>query len=272
MKKPSFYAFLASICLLILLGSCSEYNKLLKSTDLEKKYTMAIKYYEKGDYVRTVTLLEELIPLYRGTDKAENILFYYAYANFEMGDYVLAGYHFKNFARTFPTSTRAEECAYMNAYCYYLSSSSYSLDQEDTRAAVKELQIFVNQYPNSSRIPECNDILDKLRAKLERKSYEIAKQYYYVGDYKASVVAFTNVIKDFPGTKYSEEMSFLTIKSYYLLAKNSIETKKAERLDLAIETYIKFVDNFPKSEYLKEAETIYDSSKKLKEKISKPQL
>lgn len=254
------------------LFSCSEYNKLLKSNDLDKKYEMAIKYYDKGDYVKTLTLMEELIPLYRGTARAETTMFYYSYANFEMGDYVLAGYHFKNFVRTFPTSIKAEECAYMNAYCYYLNSSSYSLDQEDTKAAIREFQAFVNAYPKSSRIKDCNETLDKLRAKLERKAYEIAKQYYNIGDYKASVVAFGNVMKDYPGTAYTEELSFLTIKSYYMLARNSIESKKEERLNLAIESYVKFADSYPKSEYIREAETIYDNCLKLKNKLSKPQL
>jgi len=270
MQKLSTLFFF--ILLLFVTPSCSEYSKLLKSTDLEKKYAMALKYYEKGDYIRCVTLLEELIPLYKGTDKSENIMFHYAYANFEMGDYALAGYHFKTFARSFPSSTHAEECAYMNAYCYYLSSSSFTLDQEDTKAAIKEFQSFVNQYPGSTRIKDCNETLDKLRGKLEKKSYEIAKQYYSIGDYKASVVAFGNTLKDFPETQYREELSFLIIKSYFLLAKNSVDLKKEERLNLSIESYIKFVDNYPKSEYIKEAESVYDQALKLKAKINKPQI
>ncbi len=195
-----------------LLFSCSEYNKLLKSSDLDKKYEMALKYYDKGDYDRAVALLEELMPLYRGTAKAENILYYYAYSNYKLGDYILAGYHFKNFSRTYPNSARAEETAYMNAYCYSLNSPSYTLDQTDTREAIKEFQLFINQYPQSTRINECNVTVDRLRAKLEKKAYDISKQYYYINDYKAAIVSFANVVKDFPETKYREELSFLIIK------------------------------------------------------------
>ena len=115
-----------------------------------------------------------------------------------------------------------------------------------------------------------NEIIDKLRTKLEKKAYEIAKQYYNLSDYKASIYSFTNVLKDFPDTKYREELNFLIIKSNYLLAINSIEAKKEERLKATIDAYLKFVDTFPKSEYLQSAESIYENALKMKEKL-KPQ-
>jgi outer membrane protein assembly factor BamD len=252
---------------LLVISSCSKYDKLVKSTDLDKKYEAAMKYYEKGNYVKAITLLEELVSVYRGTAKAETILFYYAYTNYNLGDYILASYHFKNFVKTYPNSGHAEECAYMAAYCYYLNSPPYSLDQTDTRAAMREFQSFVNQYPKSLRLSGANEIIDKLRAKLEKKSYEIAKLYYHIGDYKASIYAFKNVLNDFPDTKYREELSYLIIKSSYLFAINSIDSKKEERLKSTIEAYHNFVDNFAQSSYAKDAESIYESAVKMKEKI-----
>ena len=255
------------VFLLFIASSCNEYNRLLKSTDLDKKYEMAIKYYEKEDYVKAITLFEELVSVYKGTNKAESIYFYYAYTNYNLGDYDLASFHFRTFAKTYPNSAHAEECAYMSAYCKYINSPSYSLDQTDTKSAIKEFQSFINQYPNSTRLAECNELVDKLRAKLERKSYELAKQYYYIGDYKSAIFAFHNTIKDFPETKYREELEFLIVKSNYLLAENSIDSKKAERVKVTIESYFKFVDSFPKSSYLRDVESIYDDVLKMKEKL-----
>lgn len=247
--------------------SCSDYNKLLKSTDLDKKYEAAIRYYDKGNYAKAEPLLEELVSVYRGTAKAESILFYYAYANYNMGDYILAGYHFKNFTKTYPNSEHAEECAYMTAYCYYLNSSPYTLDQGDTKEAIKEFQSFVNQYPKSLRVASANEMIDKLRGKIERKVYEIAKQYYNISDYKAAIYSFKNLLNDFPDTKYREELSFLIVKSGYLLAINSIDSKKGERLKTTVSAYESFVAAFPKSSYIKEAESIYSSALKMKEKL-----
>lgn len=263
----SFIRNFLLLLVIISVVSCSDFTKLQKSTDLELKYTKAKEFFEKGDYLKASTLLEELMGLYKGTPKGEEIYYYYAQTQFEMGDYSLAGYYYRNFVRTYPASKHAEEFAYMNAYCYYLNSPVYSLDQTDTKAAIKEFQLFINRYPGSTRIGECNEIIDKLRAKLEKKSYETAKQYYHVGDYKASIVAFNNTLKEYPDTKYREELMFLTIKANYLLAENSIDAKKMERYKSASEAYLKFVDTFKTSKYLREAESIYNNTLKAQEKI-----
>lgn len=247
-----------------------KFNKLVKSGDMDAKYAAAVKYFGKEDYTHALTLFEELMSVYRGTAKAEEVHYYYAYCNYNLGDFIIAGYQFRNFAKMFPNSIHAEECAYMNAYCFNLNSPEYSLDQIDTKLAIKEFQRFTNQYPKSTRIKECNDILDKLRGKLERKSYENAMLYFNMSDYKASIVSFGNHLKEFPDTKHAEELNYLIIKSYYLYALNSIESKKQERFKASVDSYIKFVDTFPKSEYLKDAEFIYTSALKNLEKFNKP--
>jgi len=266
LKKLSVY-----ILLLAALGfaSCDGYNKLLKSKNYELKLERANEYYNKGNYVKASALYEELIPVYKGDAKAEEIYYYFAYCTYYQGDYALAQYHFKNYYRSFPAGKHAEEALFMNAYCYYLNSPIYKLDQTDTKNAMAELQNFVDQFPESSRIDSCNKISDLLRGKLEHKEYDITKQYFNISDYKAAVVSAKNFIKDFPESRNIDEMFFLTIESYYLLAVNSLETKKVERLDLAMETYLKLLDLYPNSSYLARAESIYESCQKMKRNANK---
>ncbi|HWY37575.1 MAG TPA: outer membrane protein assembly factor BamD, partial [Bacteroidia bacterium] len=126
--KRRFLYFL-TVLLSLVVFSCGKYNKILKSSDYELKFTKAIEYYNKGNYTAALTLFEELIPVFKGTEKAEQVYYYYSYCNYYLGDYSLAGFHFRTFSRAFHNSSHAEECAYMNAYCYFLSSPRYSLDQ-----------------------------------------------------------------------------------------------------------------------------------------------
>lgn len=247
-----------------------KYNKLLKSGDMNAKYDAAVKYFKKEDYTRALALFEECVSVFRGTAKGEEVMYYYAYCNYNLEDYIVAGYHFRNFVRQFPSSVHTEECAYMNAYCFYLSSPNYSLDQSDTKVAIKEFQRFTVQYPKSVRIQDCNNMLDKLRAKLERKSYENCMLYYNMVDYKAAVASFNNHLKDFPDTKHREEIQYLTVKSYYLLALNSIDAKKQERFKASVDAYFKYIDTFPNGQYLKQAEMVYTSALKNLEKYNKP--
>jgi len=245
----------AVFCLL----SCSKYQQLLKSTDFDTKYAKGIEYYDKEDYYRALPLFEELLGLYRGTAKGAEVYYYYAYSHYGLTDYILAGYYFENYAKSFPKSKHTEECEFMNAYCNYLMSPISSLDQTNSQKAINKLQLFINKYPLSTRIEECNQLIDELWLKLETKSYDIALLYYKMEDYKGAISAFRNVLKDYPATKNKQKIMFYVFKSNYLLAINSIESKKEERLKNAIESYHNFVDMFPETEFMKEAESIYEN-------------
>ena len=266
MKTLSIYIVLFASILLV---SCDGYNRLLKSSNYELKLQKAQEYYGKGNYVKASALFEELIPVYKGSDKAEEIYYYFSYCNYYQGDYSLSQYHFKNYFRSFPTGKHAEECLFMNAYCYYLNSPVYKLDQTDTKNAMSELQNFIDLYPESTRIDSCNKINDLLRGKLEQKEHDIINQYFNIGDYKAAIASSTNFQKDFPESNFIDEMLFTTIDSYYLLAVNSLETKKLERLNLAMESYLKLVDLYPKSSFRPKAESVYESCLKMKSNINK---
>ncbi len=256
------------VVLIFALASCGKFDKLVKSSDYELKYQKALEYYNKHNYTNAITLLQELIPVYKGTERAEEVYYYFSYCHYYQGDYSLAGYHFRNYYRTYPASKHAEECAYMNAYCYYLNSPKYSLDQQDTKFAMQEMQIFANEFPTSTKLDTVNQIIDKLRSKLEKKAYEITKQYYNLSDWKAAAGSGENFVKDFPESARIEEIRYLIIKSLYYLAENSIESKKLERVDKAIENYLKFVDLHPSSNYLRDIESVYSGCLKLKDKIN----
>jgi outer membrane protein assembly factor BamD len=247
----------------------SKYNKLLKSNNAEAKYNAGVDYFNKKNYSKAIGLFEDVISVYRGTSKAPEVQYYYAFCSYNMGDYIVAGYQFRTFSKNFPNNEHAELCVYMGALCYYHNSPAYSLDQSETETAINELQKFVNQFPQNENVPECNKKLDELREKLEYKSYKSSMLYYNMGRYKSAIVAFNSHIKDFPETKYNEELAFLTMKCYYLLAVNSVESKKHERYKAAIDNYVKFVARFPKSDYLKEAEKIYTESSKFHERHKK---
>ncbi len=248
----------------ILMTACDGYNKVLKSKDLNYKYEKAIGYYQAEQYVKAIPLFEELLTLWRGLNKAEKVYYYYATAYYKVADYHLAGYHYKQFTNTYPTSQHAEECAFMAALCHYKNSPKPSLDQTNTYRAMEEMQIFINRYPGSERLDTCNQLIDNLREKLEVKSYNHGKHYYKTGNYKAAAAAFKNTLREYPNSKYKEEILFLSLKASYLLAINSIEEKKEDRLEDTLDSYRKFVASFKESPYNKEVERIrMDADKEL---------
>jgi outer membrane protein assembly factor BamD len=240
--------------LIITLGSCkSKYEKLRTSNDNAKKYSEGIKLYNKKEYSKALGLFDELVSRYRGRAEAEDLFYYYAYTNYKLKDYTSARYHFKTFADTYPSSPRAEECRFMSAYCYYLDSPIFSLDQDNTSKAIDNLQLFINLYPKSDRVAEASKLIQNLRDKLEEKSYANAKLYLTIGDYQAAVIAFGNTLRDYPDTRYAEEINFLTIRAQYLYAEHSREDFQETRYNLAISYAQQFTDQYPKSKYLRDA-------------------
>jgi len=233
--------------------SCSSFQKLLKSSDNELKYTKAVEYYEKGKYSTAQQLFEQIQSFYKGTEKAEKIAFYSANCYYKQKDYILGGYYFKSFSTNFSTSQFAEEALYLSAYCNYLESPRSSLDQTSTTEAISSLQLFISQYPKSSRIAECNKLIDELRSKLEKKDIDIAMLYYRMADYKASVVSLNNVLKDYPDTKSKELILFSILDAKYQYAVNSISEKRHERMLAASEAYDELAAGFPVGEYSEKA-------------------
>jgi len=251
----------ASVVLLLawlLLPGCSEFNKALKSTDVQYKLDVARKYYEEEEYERALPLLEELIVLTRGSTLGEEVGYLHAKSFYNMKDYYLGGYYLTNFARTFPTSVHAEECAFLSAMCHYRNSPTFELDQSDTRRAIDELQLFLVRYPRTDLRDSCNGLIDQLRYKLEQKDLHSALQYERTKNYRAAHEALEQFLRKWPNSDHREEAMIALLKADHRLAVNSVADKKEERLRDAIRSYHNFVDAFGQSGRLSEAERMYD--------------
>jgi outer membrane protein assembly factor BamD len=258
--RSVFSAILLSF--LLLFAGCSSYNKVTKGKDMDAKFDLAVKLYKKGNYYKALPIFEELIAVYRGTRKAEMTYYYYAYTNFKAGDFTSAAYDFENFVKSYPNSEFTEECAFMQAYCYFMDSPGYSLDQTNTYKAIIQLQLFADRYPSSSKLEECNQLIDRLESKLELKYYETAKMYFFMDEFKAAVTSFRNLLNDFPSTPHREEAMFLVFKAQFRLAENSIEDKKNGRYNEALTFYGEFRSAYPESKYMKEADSIAQEIRK----------
>src|SRR6185369_8506259 len=149
MKKALLFAFFLPLLFFV---SCSSYQEILKSTDLPLKYVKAKEYYDKKEYYKAIPLFEELLAAYKGTKDIEDIYYYYANCQYGTDEYLMAAYHFKNIATTYPNGAHAEECLFMNAKCYVQLSPKYELDQTYTEKAINEFQLFVNTFPSSTRV------------------------------------------------------------------------------------------------------------------------
>ncbi|MBO7495095.1 MAG: outer membrane protein assembly factor BamD [Salinivirgaceae bacterium] len=244
----------------MLFSNCSEYYKIQKSGDYIMKYQKAKDYYEYEDYYHAKSLLDDVVNVLRGSDKAEESLMLYAYCHYKMHDYTMGAYYFDSFCKTYPYSDRYEESCFMIAQCYYKDSPRVELDQACTQKAIDAMQTYINKYPQGEHLHEANEVIKEMRGKLEEKSFMTAKLYFKLGEYQSATITLKNSLKEYPDTKYREELMYLMVKSNFLLATNSVESKKAERYQNTVTEYYSFVDEFPESKYIPEIENMYKQS------------
>ncbi|MEM7186237.1 MAG: outer membrane protein assembly factor BamD [Bacteroidota bacterium] len=250
----------------LLLTSCGEYQKLLRSDDTQKKYVVMDSLYNAGKYKKALKLMEQIVPLYRGKPQAEPLMYKYANTFYHLEDFYLAGYQFERFTISFPKSDSLEVAAYKSARSYYELSPRYSLDQEDTRTALEKLQNYINTYPNSEHRLEANRLVKELREKLEKKDIEIAKQYLAtaesLGTFKPAISAFDNFIGDHPGSKYRKDAFFGRFEAQYQLAINSVPSKVEARLKEAKNYYDSFAKYYSESDLKADADKILQDIEK----------
>ncbi len=216
-----------------LFASCSDYQKAIKSEDSAVKLDIATKLYEAEKYDKAIRLFEQIASEYRGKPQAEKMFYMYSQALYITKQYYLAGYQFESFAALYPKSDKLQEAAFLSAKSYAQLAAAYTLDQVDTEKAIGKLQTFIDANPNSEYLAEANVITKSLTDRLEKKAFEIAKQYNTISDYKASIKALDNFISEFPGTVYKEKALYYKFDSSYQLAINSVEYKKLDRLNSA---------------------------------------
>ncbi|MDG1763330.1 MAG: outer membrane protein assembly factor BamD [Flavobacteriaceae bacterium] len=249
MKFKAVRVFLLT-CASVFVFSCSDYQKLLNGDDTSAKYKQAELYYNNGEYRKANRLFEQIISKYRGKPQAQRIIFFFADSYFQTKSYYLAAYQYENFVKSYPKSERIQEALFKAAKSYYFQSPKYSLDQEDTYTATEKLQVFLNLYPNSEYASEANQMIAELQEKLEKKNFEIAKQYYTIRDYKAAIKANDNFISSFPGTKFREEALYTKFIAAYKIAINSIDSKKTDRLKELIQQYNTIIRYYPETLFL----------------------
>lgn len=243
---------LISFFLLLLISCRNQYDKILNEGTFQDRLGAANEFYNKKNYYRAREFYESLILEARGSDQFEDIFFKYAYSLYYQEEYLMAAYYFKDFAMRLPRSKNAEEALFMAAYCKYLSSPEPTLDQTLTIEALNDFQLFVNRYPNSSRVEQANQYIDELREKLEKKEYLKAYTYYKTESYKAAITAFNNFLRKYPFSSFRENALYYLTKSHYSYAVNSIEEKKAERFQEVLKNISYFKKQYPESKYSKE--------------------
>ena len=235
----------------------SQYELLLNSNDVDSKYEAAFMYFNSGKYVKSAALFESLSILTDGTERDDTVKYYWGLSNYKAKDYYTADANFESFVESYPRSPFASEARYLRLDCLFRQTLRYELDQTPTYKALSAISEYLVEFPSSSHVQTCRDMLVDLNERLDRKAYEAAKLYYKMEDYLAARVAFRNVLKDDSDNIYREDILYYIAISSYKYASLSVTEKQKERYLTFIDDYFNFVGELPDSHYRRELDVVY---------------
>ena len=266
MRKFTYILLLA----VMVLSSCDTFNKVYKSTDVNYKYEAAKAYYLEGRYSKASQLLETMVTMLKGSDKAEESLIMLARCYYNSKDFETASQYFKVYYSNYPRGEFAEYARFYSGKSLFEGIAEPELDQANTYTAISELQIFMEYFPYSEYRDEAQEMILRMHELLVEKELLSAKLYYELGDYmaymgnnyQACIITAQNVMNDYPYTSFREELSILILRARYKMAYHSVENKKLERYRATIDEYYAFKTEFPDSKYLKEADKYYKEAVK----------
>lgn len=247
--------------MVITMASCGEYQRVLKSNDLNEKFEYAKRAFDEKKYVQAATLLEDVVQLMKGTEKSEEALYLLALANYENKDYQTASTYFNSYYSRYPRGKFTELARFYSGYGYYLDSPDTQLDQSGTIKAIEELQGFLDYFPRSERVSIAQNAIFELQDKLTLKQLQNAQLYYNLGNYmgnnyESCVIVAKNAIKDYPYSRYKEDLEMLVLKARFQEASLSVDERKADRFREVLDEYYSFTNNYPDSPHKNEAENI----------------
>lgn len=255
--KPLYF-----LLVLVLFSSCNEYNKILKSSDRELKYTYAKKYFDEGKYSRSISLLEELVPYLKGTARAEESLYLLGQSYYNSKDYLSATQMFTTYYNTYPNGEYAEPALFYSAYGMYLDSPDPRLDQTKTYTAIAEFQKYMERYPQTERSQQAKNYLFELQEKLAYKELLASRLYLNLGNYmgnnyESAVIVAREAMKSYPYSKYMEEYQMTILRARYEYAQRSTLQTQPERYRMVVDEYFNYKNTFPSGKYLAEADKYY---------------
>lgn len=264
MNKTNHISMRKYIILLLsalIFTSCGEYQRVQKSSDNDYKLDFAKRAFENKKYVQAATVLEELITVFKGTEKAEDALYLLGLSHYENKNYFDACNSFKSYYTRFPKGKYTELARFYCGYGYYLDSPEAQLDQSGTIKAIEELQGFLDYFPKSDKVSIAQNAIFELQDKLTLKQLQNAQLYYNLGNYlgnnyESAVIVAKNAIKDYPYSRYKEDLEMLVLKARFQEAEQSIEEKKADRYRVVVDEYYSFINNYPDSPNRSEADNI----------------
>jgi outer membrane protein assembly factor BamD len=212
----------------------------------EKKWLQAREYYRNlvDNYPQSPFRPDAKLALgdtYIGDGGTENLL--------------LAANEFREFLTFYPTHPRADYAQLQLARAFTEQMLAPERDQAATRDAIKEIEIFLQRFPNSKLMPEARRMEREAKDRLSEANYRVGFYYFRVRWYPGAIDRFKDLLATDPAYSGRDAVYYHLAESLYRTAEldPNAESKNAKKAE-ALPYYDRLLKEFEKSEYLELAQ------------------
>lgn len=150
---------------------------------------------------------------------------------------------FREFLTFYPTSPRADYSQFRLATALAEQMLAAERDQTNTREVVKELQVFLDRYPNSALMPEARALMRTAKDRLSEAGYRVGFYYYRSRWYPGAIDRFKEVLAADPEFTNRDAV-------YYHLAESLLKVNTTAARAEALPYFERLLKEFSQSSYL----------------------
>ena len=195
-----------------------------KIISLEKLYTEAYRNFEIGDYNQAIKIFEIVEKDYSYTEWAPRALLMRAYMYYDAGDYVAALTLLQRFKQRNSGSKNLQYVEYLIGICMFEQINYISLTQEPTELALRQFEKIMSNYPSSSYATDAKFKIDLINEQKAGKEMYLARYYAKKEMWLPALYRLNNVFKDYQSTVFIEEALHRLVEIHYKIG--NIETAK----------------------------------------------
>ncbi|PSQ78871.1 MAG: outer membrane protein assembly factor BamD [Bacteroidetes bacterium QH_7_62_13] len=266
--RLSVLSSLLSLALVVGLIGCSGSQRVTHNSP-KQAYEKGMEQFEKENYDRALRYFRGVLSYGRGNEWGPDAQFQLAMTQRKKGKYLVAANEFKRFTQLYRNNQKVPRAEYERARAYSSRSPDYQLTQTDSRKAIDLFQLFIERYPDHELVPDAQAKIDKLRAKLAHKQFAAGKLYERRDMWRAATRSYEDVFDTYPDTPWADNALLGALRTYVRYADRSVQEKRAERYQKAIDQYGRLTQLFPDSPLLKQAQPLRDEAQRKLERVRK---
>ena len=164
---------------------------------------------------------------------------------------LLAANEFREFLTFYPTHARADYAQLQLARSFTKQMLAAERDQAATKDAIKEIEIFLQRFPNSKLMPEARRMEREAKDRLSEANYRVGFYYFRVRWYPGAIDRFKDILATDPQYSGRDAVYYHLAESLY--RSGEAEGKaggKTEKMAEALPYYERLLKEFERSEYL----------------------